>query len=234
MKKSTILITVLMTSFTFGQTPPKQIKILKSARAMKQELDARIPAGSNITDAQQILQTSGFKCQMKQQGSFIEIIDNKSVVEHNNMDFLFCDKSDHLLINTRVWQIAVVHTSGVVSGIFNSVDTSPVLRRRDYIHMSDTDIKNILLKYAPLGSSEEEVKRMLREVFHRSYKKNSDYSEKYPCYDCPKEKGGFALNSKMQHYHWRILEVEFVWAVWYFDKNGVLKEVVVNHEWDGV
>jgi hypothetical protein len=174
---------------------------------------------------------------MRQQQGFIEMKEDKSVVEHNNLDFLCCDKRDHLLINTRVWQVAVVHQKGVVSDLLNSVDTSPVLRKKDYIQMPDTDIRNMLLKYAPLGSSEDEVKRMLRDVFHRSYKKESDYSEKYPCYACPKEKGGFALNSKMQHYDYLrnlFLSVNYVWAVWYFDKNGVLKDVAVSHEWDGV
>ena len=234
MKKSTILIMLIVTTLTFGQTQPKKLKMHNSAKAMRQEIEKLIPIGSNITDAQQLLQANGFVCSMRQQKSFIEMKEDKSVVAHNNLDFLFCDKRDQLLTNTRVWQVAVIHQSGLVSDLLNSVDISPLLRKKDYIQMSDADIRNMLLKYAPLGSSEDDVKRMLRDVFHRGYKKNSDYSEKYPCYDCPTEKGGFALNSKMQHYNWRILEVNWVWAVWYFDKNGVLKEIAVKHAWDGV
>ena len=236
MKKSIIFI-LLMASLAFSQTQPKKIKMQNSAKSMQQEIEQTIPIGSNIADAQQILQANGFRCQMKQQESFIEVTANKAVVEHKNLDFLFCDKSDHMFINTRFWQVAVVHKKGTVSEILNSVDKSPVLRKKDYIHLSDADIRNILLKYAPLGSSEDEVKRMLRNVFHRGYKKNSDYTGLYPCPTCPKERGGFALESHMQHYDYLrnfFLSVNYVLAIWYFDNNGALKDVKVSHEWDGV
>src|SRR5205085_6504499 len=104
-----------------------------------------------------------------------------AVVEHKNIDFLFCDKQDRLLINARFWQVAVVHQNNLVSAIFNSVAKSPVLRGKDYINMSDESIRSIFLKYAPLGSSEPEVRRVLREVFHRGCNKNTDYTEPFHC-----------------------------------------------------
>ncbi len=240
--KKTILLITLMASLTFGQTQPEKIKMLHSANAMKQELEKRIPVGSSITDAQRLLQANGFRCTIKQQQSFIELnddelSDNKSVVEHGNIDFLFCDKRDDLLTNTRFWQAAVVHKNGVVSELLSSVDKSPVLRKKDYIRMSDADIKNLLLKFAPLGSSEDEVKRMLREVFHRGYKKDSGSEGKDPCPDCSKAQVGFLLQADLQQYD-RLrnlfLAGYYVWAEWYFDEHGILKGLKVTHQWDGV
>ncbi len=217
MKKSTILIMLIVTTLTIGQTQQKKLKMHNNAKAMRQEIESLIQVGSRITNAQEVLQINGFVCSMKEQKSFIEMKEDKSIVEHNNLNFLFCEKRNQLLTNTRVWQVAVIHKDNIVSDLLNSVDTSPMLRKKDYIKMSDKDIRNLLLKFAPLGSSEDDVKKMLRDVFHRSYKEE-----------------GFALSSKMQHYNWRILEVNWVEAIWYFDMNGALKNVAVSHQWDGV
>jgi hypothetical protein len=233
MKKSAILIVFIAGTLTFGQSPTQTIKMHKSAAAMKQELEKRIPLGSSLNAAQQLLQANGFTCSLKQQKSFIELTEDKSVIEHSNLDFLQCDKRDSLLTNTRFWQVAGVHQNGVISNLLTTVDTSPVLQKKDYVKMSDADIRSVLLKYMPLGSSSKEVARLLRDVFHRSCDKDG-YDEKPPCPECAQAKGGFVFESILQHYNRRILEVNYVWAGWYFDKNGVLKELRVRHEWDGV
>jgi hypothetical protein len=205
---------------------------------MRQEIEKHIPIGSTVRDARRILESNGFRCTLKQQGSFLEVNKDKTIIEHNNIDFLSCARSESVLINTHLWQVAIVHKSGVVTDILNSVAKTPVLRRKDYIHMSDSDLTNILLKYAPLGSSEDEVKRVLREVFHRRrYEKDTNDDARNRCSSCPTEKGNFALRSYMQDYNWLrnfFLAGNYVLAVWYFDKNGVLREVQVSHNWDGV
>jgi hypothetical protein len=217
MKKSTLLIMLIVTTLTIGQTPPGKMKLHNSAEAMRQEIERLIQIGKSVTDAQQILQVNGFECSMRKQNSFIEMKEDRTIVEHKNLDFLFCEKRIQLLTNTRVSQVAVIHKNNVVSDLLSSVDTSPVLRKKDYIKMSDTDIRKLLLKFAPLGSSEYDVKKMLRDVFHRSFTED-----------------GFVLSSKMQRYNRRILESNWVEATWYFDMNGVLKNVAVSHQWDGV
>ena len=237
MKKTITLIVLLVSSLTVGQAQPKKLKMHKDAEAMKQEIAKQIPIGSRITDAQTNLAANGFKCALKEQKSFLETKEDKSIAEHNNLNFLFCEKSESGLSGTHLWQVAVVYQQGIVSDILNSVAEAPVLSKKDYINMSDAEIRNILLKYAPLGSSEDEVKKVLRQVFHRGYEKNTDYSEKNPCYTCPKEKGGFTFRANMQNYDWLrnfFLAGNFVLSVWYFDKKGVLTEVAVSHEWDGV
>lgn len=237
MKKLIALLLLLTTSLTFGQAQPKKIKMHKNAEAMKQEIAKQIPIGSRITDAQTIIGTNGFRCVLKEQKSFLEVKEDNSIVEHNNLNFLFCEKSERVFSSTHLWQVAVVHQQGIVSDILNSVAEAPVLHSKDYIRMSDAEIRSILLKYAPLGSSEDEVKKVLRQVFHRGYEKNTDYREASSCSSCPKEKGGFTLESHMRHYN-RLrnlfLAGNCVLSVWYFDKNGLLKEVAVNHNWDGV
>ena len=237
MKKPAMLIPLLLASLTLGQTRPAKIKMHHTAKDMRRELEKQIPIGSSITGAQQILQANGFRCTLKQQQSFVEMTDNKSILEHSNIDFLLCDKSDHLLVNTRFWQVAVLHQGGVVVDLLSTVAKSPVLRKKDYISMSDEDIRNVLFSYAPLGSSEAEVKKSIRDVFHRGYKKNTDYTELNSCYNCPRENGGFTLESHMQHYDYLrnfFLSVNYVCAIWFFDKNGVLTDLRVSHEWDGV
>lgn len=236
MRKSVISILLVVTSTAFGQSDQTKLKMHNNAKAMRQEIEMRIPTGSSIQDAKRTMEANGFTCARKEQNSFVEMNDDKSVVEHNNIDFLFCDKSQTFFIDTRLWQVALVHKNGVVSDIFESVAKAPVLHRKDYIHMSDSDIRSVLLKYAPLGSSEDEVKRVLRHVFHRGYKKNTHYKED-PCYSCPTGTGGFTIESHMQHYDYLrnfFLSVDYVLSIWYFDKNGVLRAVWVSHEWDGV
>jgi hypothetical protein len=204
---------------------------------MQHELIKRIPIGSRITDARTLLVANGFNCTLKEQKNFFEMKKDKSIVEHDPIDFLFCEKYENVLISTYLLQVAVVHQQGIVSDILNSVAKAPVLHRNDYIHMSDAEIRSILLKYAPLGSSEDEVKKVLPEVFHRGYKKDTDYTGGVSCSKCPIEKGGFTLEAHMQDYDWLqnlFLAGNYVLSVWYFDKNGILKDVAVSHNWDGV
>ncbi len=97
MKKTAILIVFIAVTLTFGQSPTQKIKIHKNAAAMKQELEKQIPIGSSLNAAQQLLQANGFTCSMKQQKSFIELTEDKNVLEHANLDFLQCDNRDSLL-----------------------------------------------------------------------------------------------------------------------------------------
>jgi len=238
MTKSLVFIFfVIVFSLTNGQAQPKKMKMRNNAKAMRQEVHKHIPLGSSVSDGQRILAANGFNCTLKQKGSFVEINEDKAVVEHKNLDFLSCDKTESVFVSTRLWQVAIVHKNGVVTEILDSVAKAPVLRRKDYIHMSDSDLTSILLKYAPLGSSEDEVKRVLRHVFHRGYKKDAYENARNYCSSCPREKGNFTLRSNMQNYDVLrnlFFAGNYVLSVWYFDKNGVLREVQVSHNWDGV
>ena len=80
MKKSTILIILIVTTLTFGQTEPKKIKMSSNAHAMRQELEKLIPIGGSLIETQQVLQANGFACSMRQQKSFIEMKEDKSVI----------------------------------------------------------------------------------------------------------------------------------------------------------
>ena len=226
-----------MATIASGQTHSRQIPLHDHAGALRQELDKQIPIGSSLTDAREVLEANEFTCTMRRQESFLEMTDDQSVVDHNAIDFLFCEKRAHSLFSTRSWQVAAVHHNGVVSDLLTSVARSPVLRKKDYINMSDTMIRGVLLKFAPLGSPEEEVRRTLRELFHRGCKKSGGYSDVNPCPTCPREKIGFTLEAHLQHYDYLknlFLSVNYVRAVWYFDDKGILKELQVTHEWDGV
>src|SRR4026207_1350356 len=117
MKELIALIILLMTPLAFGQST--KMKILKNAKTMRQEIEKQIPIGSRLTDAQTILVANAFSCRLKEQKSFLEITDDKSFVEHNDIDFLFCEKSERMLIRTHLWQVAVVHKNGIVSDVLD-------------------------------------------------------------------------------------------------------------------
>jgi hypothetical protein len=130
MKKSVILIILVMTLLTSVQAREKKLKLRKTAKAMKQEIAKQVAIGSSIKDAQRILEAGGFDCSLYERGKFKEDNGSEYEIEHTNVDFLYCGKDKFLwtlrrpweaLFYTRRWEVEIVHKDGLVSEIFVSI-----------------------------------------------------------------------------------------------------------------
>lgn len=110
---------IILPLFCGGQT--KKITLTESVQVTKQEILNRIPLGSDIEEAKEIMKQNDFKCKMKQNAAFVEYDDEESEILHEGEDFLWCEKSKVIgVLTRRRWQVIITHKNGVVSNIFVS------------------------------------------------------------------------------------------------------------------
>jgi hypothetical protein len=136
-----------------------------------------------------------------------------------------------------------------------------VLKKEDYMRMSDSDIRNVILQYVPLGSKEEDVVKIVKEKFDRDLLKGrifiyqneqiavkhknmdrywSDGDEKYVniiARNLNLQKGDYYIDYYLSRFGWArncFLAGEMIHSRWFFNKDSVLKDVVIEHSWDGV
>lgn len=121
-----------------------------------------------------------------------------------------------------------------------------MLTKRDYIRMSNEEIRGILLILTPIGTKEAEVKNIIRGKIRRSI-------ERKVVYDNPKamefikndpdpsarniELGDFDLDVILARHGWAkhlFLMGYTVEASWLFSKDGLLKNIRVSHLEDGI
>jgi len=81
---------------------------LSSAESMRESLLARAPLGTPLAAASVALTTAGFSCSAPERSTFGTT---------DSLSFAYCTARSSGSITFRVWQVAVVDSSGVVSDI---------------------------------------------------------------------------------------------------------------------
>ncbi len=126
---------------------------------------------------------------------------------------------------------------------FSCCQHKGMLRDSDYIKMTDEEIKTVFLKSIPLGTKQSTVKRILKEKFNCSLRKESTYDRQSIVEDVNRkspikiELGDYYMETGLASYGWAkhfFLAGHYVSASWLFSKDGVLKDISVCHCWDGV
>ena len=116
----TLTVFILVTPLCSSHAETKKVRLHNNPAAMKNEVLKKIPIGSSIEHAKEVMEKSGFKCEMKWNGSFAYYDDKgNQQATRNGEDYLYCDKEKSafpfILLQTRRWQIAIVHKNGVVT-----------------------------------------------------------------------------------------------------------------------
>jgi hypothetical protein len=77
---------------------------------MTTAIQAHLPPGTPIADAQRFMEREGFRCTPTANGEW---------GERKGLDYLHCDRTDGTgsMWVTRRWQIAVVHADGKVTEV---------------------------------------------------------------------------------------------------------------------
>lgn len=127
-KTLTVLILAMPLFSPFAE--PKNVKLHNNVKQMKEEVLAQIPIESSIGHAQEVMEKSGFECEMVWNKSFGDYDEQGNPIPPplalpqiggKRVDFLFCDKEKaafpYIFPVTRRWQIAIVHKHGIVTEI---------------------------------------------------------------------------------------------------------------------
>ena len=97
------------------------IRMYSDPQAMRNEVLRKIPLGSRIEDAEQIMKENGFGCRLVKNEGFTEYADGDvhRPIEHEGQDFLSCGKRKMTwLLVTRDWSVIIVHQGGIVSEVY--------------------------------------------------------------------------------------------------------------------
>jgi hypothetical protein len=99
-----------------------RMKMHKNQESMKKEVAKHIPIGSNIKEAQRIMEANGFTCIIMENESFADMGEYGPVKTYRNQDFLWCDKvKSVLLLCERRWQVILIRKDDKVADIFVSI-----------------------------------------------------------------------------------------------------------------
>lgn len=85
----TLIILILATGFN---SETSKMRLRSNAKAMKQEVLTKIPIGSSIKAAKNIMVNNGFKCEFSWNDSFVDQDENGNKIVRTGMDFLYCNK----------------------------------------------------------------------------------------------------------------------------------------------
>lgn len=109
--------------------------------------------------------------------------------------------------------------------------TGKLITRRDYIKMSDDEIRSVFLKHTPLGSTKEQVATFIRYTLKKKYMINNR-----PYYLLPYslEKDDFSYEVHLATYNYFIICAYNIYALWIFNKDGILREIQVSRWGDGI
>lgn len=119
--KQTVILIFLLTFALICQAEERKIRLVKSAKDTKQGILKKIPIGSSIEEAQNIMEANGFICKKKEGGAFSEQDNDGKATIHKGIDYLYCDKEmPESPYCVRRWQVAIVDSNGVVSDILVS------------------------------------------------------------------------------------------------------------------
>ncbi|MGB3693925.1 MAG: hypothetical protein WA999_14470, partial [Spirulinaceae cyanobacterium] len=82
---------------------------------MEEEISQFIPVGSSIDRAKRIMESNSFKCDYRENGTFVEARDDPNFpggkyTTYRRIDYLYCDLSKIVgVLRERRWQAAIVH-----------------------------------------------------------------------------------------------------------------------------
>jgi hypothetical protein len=111
------------------------------------------------------------------------------------------------------------------------------LSEKDYIWMTDDEIRHVFLQYTPVGSSVDVVKQVMHEKFGLHLHKGYVFRSEDNAQGIKIQPGDYYVDTQLAAYGWArncFLAGEYVSARWLFDKNGILKNIQVVHYSDGV
>lgn len=109
------------------------------------------------------------------------------------------------------------------------------MSQKEYIAMSDEQLRGYLLDNVPLGSSRGNAEKFIGEELRKKINKK-DYAVLLTPreYACRIEKDDFTLCVKLASYGWvknLFLIGKNVESFWLFSASGKLKDVQVLHQW---
>ena len=109
-----------MTSFGFGQGKQKKIHLKSNPELMRQELLKLIPIGHDIQEAKRLMEANKFYCEMVKDRNFTTGTEDKPNKEHNNLNFLSCERKRNTLNPKRLlylhwWRVAFVQKEDVIT-----------------------------------------------------------------------------------------------------------------------
>jgi hypothetical protein len=93
---------------------------LPSRSALIGQLVVKVPQGTAISRAREVMQRSGFDCSLRTNASFLEYDYGRFLAQHSGLDYLYCSRRRLL----RRDQVGIVHTNGLVTGYVVSVTQS--------------------------------------------------------------------------------------------------------------
>jgi hypothetical protein len=95
----------------------KDLALSSDNNRARQTILQEVPIGSSIDYASKVMHMYGIECSRTESDSFRE---------YRNIDFLYCSKQaiQFPLVCDSVWQIAIVHTNGIVSDVLVSYGTA--------------------------------------------------------------------------------------------------------------
>lgn len=118
-------IFVLAAFFVSSHAETKKIKMHSNVKAMKEEVLKRVPIGSSIEYAKDVMEKNGFKCKMMWNESFADHDDKGNNITRKGMDFLYCDKEKMVFpLILRRWQIVIIHQKGIVSEVVPAISVT--------------------------------------------------------------------------------------------------------------
>ena len=129
---------------------------------------------------------------------------------------------------------------------FSACVSHAVLTKKNYIQMSDGDIKNVLLAHTPIGSNEEKVRKVMSEEFGVKLKKIIVEDNPNILEETKNSPDPFVRKIELNDYHLHATLARHGWAKhfflmgytveasWLFSKDGLLKDIRVSHLTDGI
>jgi hypothetical protein len=103
----------LVTPIAYGKV--KKVRLHNDPEATKKEVLKRIPIGSSVEYAREVMSKSGFNCGMRQNELFAAGCEGPAT---RNGDFLYCDRVKFAFpFLERRWQILIFHVNGLVTDV---------------------------------------------------------------------------------------------------------------------
>jgi hypothetical protein len=108
-----LTLSLLATPIAHGKA--KKVKLHNDAEATKKEVLKRIPIGSSIEHARDVMKMSSFKCELMRDELFASDCEG---TDSRKGDFLYCDRVKFAFpFFERRWQILIFHANGLVTDV---------------------------------------------------------------------------------------------------------------------
>ena len=108
-----LTLSLLVSPIANGNT--KKVKLHNDAVATRKEVLKRIPIGSSIEHAKDVMKKSSFECKMMWDELFASDCQG---ADSQKGDFLYCDRTKFAFpFFERRWQILIFHVNGLVTDV---------------------------------------------------------------------------------------------------------------------